>query len=458
MKRIHTKTIFVISIVLILLFGTCGISFYQASRMEFTSTTNQVRLEVNPHVQEVKDGIYEPFQYPYIVARIDGMVEYNDSKVDAILGQKINLQELIQLDESFQKIYPETKKEVFLLESDGQVTEFLVYFIPEREYSISQMKKEWIVSFWPCVLGILISSFLMVGLIHFQKRRILRPISEISSSAKAIIQGNYDLEVVRTYEETVRENEMGDLIYSFELMRDELKEKQLREEQLKQSQQELISCISHDLRTPISTIKAYVEGIRDGIANTEQKQKMFIEIILQKVNLLSKMIQELLECSNAELNQLSIQKEERYLQGFWKPLMKELKIYCKQQEITLEYEMMNEDVIIVIDAKRITELMYNLIENSIKYRSEQPLKIQVNLQRVGDELLIQVIDNGIGIHTDDVGRVFDKFYRADQSRTSNIPGSGLGLSICKYIVEQHAGRIYCKSQIGCEVGFTLPIS
>ena len=101
-------------------------------------------------------------------------------------------------------------------------------------------------------------------------------------------------------------------------------------------------------------------------------------------------------------------------------------------------------------------MLYNLVDNSLKYRREKG-EIEIIAMRQGEDVLVRVLDSGIGISNEDLPHIFDKFYRAEKSRSSSIPGSGLGLSICKYIVENHGGSIYCKNRQGhgCEIGFTI---
>jgi signal transduction histidine kinase len=169
------------------------------------------------------------------------------------------------------------------------------------------------------------------------------------------------------------------------------------------------------------------------------------------------MINELLEYSNAQLNKLDIIKEEIYFLDFFNPLMIEINVFVKQNGLSFSYEQRLENMLVVIDPKRITEVMYNLVENSIKYIGNKQGKITIEAERQDKFVLIKVKDNGIGISPDDIPYVFDKFYRAEKSRSTSIPGSGLGLSICKYIINEHGGEIYCKSSNhnGCEIGFTL---
>lgn len=114
-------------------------------------------------------------------------------------------------------------------------------------------------------------------------------------------------------------------------------------------------------------------------------------------------------------------------------------------------------MIVQMDVKRITEVLYNLIENSLKYIGEENGEIHLSAQITRGVPSFHVKDNGVGIGAEDIPYVFDKFYRAEKSRSSNIPGSGLGLSICKYIVNQHGGEIFCTStkSKGSEFWFTL---
>ncbi|MDD3414968.1 MAG: HAMP domain-containing sensor histidine kinase [Lachnospiraceae bacterium] len=387
----------------------------------------------------------------------DGSVLYSDSIFDYSVGESVKVEEVLQKDQSFGKGTEGYEKEFLVLTDGNQTKGFAIFAVKDSFYQNSNRLKKAVYLFLPIGISILFVMILAFIKSCYLQIRILNPVSEISSSAKEIITGNYDLEVVRDYGSKIAENEMGDLSYSFELMRDELKSKQMREEELKRSQQELISCISHDLRTPISTIKAYGEGLRDGIANTDKKKEEYIKIIIDKTNLLIEMIKELLDISNAQLKKLEIQKQEVYFTKYFEEVMREIQIFARQRSADLVWDNQAADMIVMIDSKRITEVLYNLVENSLKYVKEDPLRIEIIAINMKKGIQIAVKDNGIGIEVDDIPYVFDKFYRAEKSRTSSIPGSGLGLSICKYIIEAHGGTIECKSRksVGCEIIFTI---
>lgn len=456
-NKLFKRNIITAAIIVVVLFVSIILTIYKFITMDFNIYDNDIRILVSEQKNEIEQGFYNKGKYPYIVFGLDGMVLYNDTIFPERSSEFINVQEMIQSDKSFKVNNNGEIKESFVLQQGGKTIGFVVFLIPEKDFlKEGTYTRVWDI-FSPIIFGIIISIIIVIFRTVYCNGRILRPLVEISSSAKAIIKGNYDLEVVRVYEKVINENEVGDLTFSFELMRDELKEKQLREESLKKSQQELISCISHDLKTPISTIKAYSEGLRDGIATSPKGQEDFVKIIISKTDLLIEMINELLEYSNIQLRQLDINRQEVYFLDYFVPLMKEVEVFTKQKSIGFYWEIKTDNMIIKIDQRRITEVLYNLLENSIKYIGEGQGKIEIEVKRQGQGVFIKVKDNGIGISSDDIPYVFDKFYRAEKSRSSSIPGSGLGLSICKYIIEEHGGEIYCKSGYnkGCEIGFTL---
>lgn len=458
-KRLMKGNIVTATIVVaVLLIGTIW-SLLRFHNYKFITHDNKVRLLLSEDKSRLEKGIYEQGRYPYLVFDLEGVVRYSDMAFSLEVGDKVNQQEMLQYDESFTMRNRELSKVNFILEDKGKVTAFAVFLVPKYHIMDYTNWERALSIMTPSIWSILIGILIILTRVIYANMCIFAPIVDISRSANAIIMGNYDVEVVRVYGREIKNNEVGQLIYSFELMRDELKQKQIKEEELKKSQQELISCISHDLKTPLSTIKAYSEGLLDLNITDPNRQKEYVNVILNKTDLLIEMIEELLIYSNAQLNKLDIKMEEIYIHNYLKPLILELEHYIKQNGIEFKAEINVPDVIILMDPKRITEVIYNLVENSLKYIGKQNGIIQIRAEKVESYLLIKILDNGIGISVDDIPYVFDKFYRSEKSRNQSIPGSGLGLSICKYIIEEHHGEIYCKSRYkeGCEIGFTLPI-
>lgn len=414
------------------------------ANMDLTISDNQIRLKLSPAVEEMEQGIFQESEYPALVFSREGNVIYRDGVFARQVKDVVNPNEYLQNGKSLQKLYPDSYQLHYVLMKDGEVSGFAVFLVPMKELEEKSGEKIWWV-LTPVLAGSLtMAILLLLRTLHFT-RKILRPLNEICLSTSEIIKGNYDREVVRTYAGKVRADEIGELTYSFELMRDELKEKQVREEALKKSQQELISCISHDLKTPLSTIKAYTEGLRDRIALSEEMQAEFVEIILRKTDLIIEMTQELLEYSNAQLNQMEMEEKEVYFADFFLPLMEEIKIYVNRNRTEFVYDKNVPNALLRIDVKRFTQVMYNLVENSLKYMGDEIRRLQVETEIQGEYLAVSITDSGPGVDSDDMAYVFERFYRAEKSRSSSIPGSGLGLSICKYIMEKQGGTISCQN-------------
>lgn len=448
MRRQHS-TIAVMAVVF-LLSVSCGIWNYcrHENRKNYVG---KAAILVSGQKDALGKGDFQKSGYPYLLVDEEGNVLYADEEFKKKAGQKVPVEEILSSSTCFLNAGMEQEYYVYrTVLTQGKEQRFLFFLIPYVQMNMGSKTEALYALLRTIIAGMLLVLLIKIGEMRYLRKKIRNPIVEITDSAKEIIYGNYDKEVVRVFDSRVRQSEIGELIFSFELMRDELKNKQIREEQLNRNQKELISCISHDLKTPISTIRAYAEGIRDGVAGTEEIQKEYLAIIIHKTNLLTDMIEELLEYSNACLRKLNIEKQEEYFETYYHQVMSELERYIKQRDALFEWEPIENDVLLKMDKKRITEVFYNLVENSMKYRSEKRrLKIRIFTVQRDNALEIHVKDNGMGILVQDIPFLFDKFYRGEKSRSLSVPGSGLGLSICKYIMEEHGGSISCRE---CEEG------
>lgn len=408
--------------------------------------------------------------YPFVVSDRFGKIVYSEKEEYKHLDT-VNLNEFIQVDQSLYYNDQENVKVSFVLVKNQSTVGFVAFFVPRKEV-VGRDKGEKIVFFFlPILICIGIDVMIYVFYLWYMKQRMVDPVKEMIASSKAIIDGDYSISVVKTKSTKLSSNEIDHLAYQFELMRDELMEKRRREEELNKSQKELISCISHDLKTPISTIKAYGEGLRDGLAKEPEKIQRYAEVIVSKSEVLTKMIHDLLEHSNAELHQLSIEKKEQYFNPYIERVAKELEGLVTYHKMTFHFLNTAPNLLVAFDENRITQVIANLIDNSIKYSQAMidipfdsskrvgTVSLQIKYQAEKHQLLISVRDNGKGIGVTDIPFVFDKFYRGEKSRTTSVSGSGLGLSICKYIVKEHGGEIQCESKLeqGTVFTFTLPV-
>jgi signal transduction histidine kinase len=452
-----------------------GYAYYNHARILVKDQLEMIQQsivdgEFNEAVYEKKILVHNTVTYPMVITDSIGIVVYSD-KEGYSKTSLTNLNEFLQVDQSLYENDKPNIKVSFVLQLKDVNAGYAGFFVP-RSAAVGKEKSEVILDlFSPVILTISIVLFLYLLYLIHMKRRIVLPVQEMIDSSKAMMEGDYSVAVVKTKSSKLSSNEIDHLAYQFELMRDELKEKRRREEELNKSQKELISCISHDLKTPISTIKAYGEGLRDGMAKDPDKIQRYAEVIVAKAEVLTKMIRDLLEHSNAELHQLTITKKEQYFNDYINKVAKEFEGLVNHQEMNFTYVNSAPNLLISFDENRITQVIANLIDNSIKYSQNLGdmesckkgkngnIDLLVSYEETSKHLCITVRDNGNGIGAMDIPFVFDKFYRGEKSRTMSISGSGLGLSICKYIVDEHGGEIMCDSRQdkGTEFMIRLPV-
>lgn len=466
-------------IIILFLTGSICISIYNFKNYKELSFYNQARIlaadelvALEAAMNQTEYGLAPVVagRYPYVLLDLEGKVLNDSEEFNLKSGDYVNLKEVVQFDNSF---YQKNKKDVraaFVISGSSKtfqpereirdrVTGFALFLIPREDMEGYSGVRLDLFLFMPMLTAVLLTVLLFLYRTVYLKHHILTPMKEISESAQAILSGNYDIPVVKIQGNNLNLNEVDELTFGFELMRDKLKENKEKEERLKRSQKELISCISHDLKTPISTIKAYSEGLRDGLADTPEKKEKYYAILIKKAELLNHMISDLLEHSNAELNELKIIKKEHYFLEYIYKLEKDMKEMAESRGFRFECVKSVPDILVNMDENRITQVITNLIDNSMKYTNSNGgiIRIITDHDSINHQIIISVKDNGSGISTEDIPYVFDLFYRAEKSRTMSIPGSGLGLSICKYIIEQHGGTISLNSRADEGTEFTFSI-
>ncbi len=407
-------------------------------RVDYNSLVYKVEAAANTN----SDELASVSEVPFTLVGLDGRVVYTQG-MDYAVGQQLNLHTISTVNSS----YHEYKIPVI---HDGEQFGTLLVGFNGDEYRKPILYP--IALFSPILLGLFVMIICIYKLLKVLKQDVFYPIEELHDTTKNIMGGN--LASPLTYD---FEGQIGSLCHDFELMRCELQQSYLREQEYKEKETLLLASISHDLKTPIANITGYVEGILYDVVEEKEDIKNYARIILNKTNSLNKLIDDILEHSKAHLNQFSIQKEEVYAKEFFAKLLQDIELDAKQKEFEFTYESA-PNILLSLDARRIVQVMHNIVENSIKYGKTNG-KINTSFSILNDMLIVAVEDNGIGISAGDLPFIFDKFYRGDKARTQGIAGSGLGLNISKYIVEQHGGKIECDSilGVGTKIMFSLNI-
>ncbi|MDO4617269.1 MAG: HAMP domain-containing sensor histidine kinase [Lachnospiraceae bacterium] len=396
-------------------------------------------LEDNAYLNQLNERIstYSGF----LVVRKDSDIYYNGNSSAS--------------DSVVQKVLPafgEEDADTFvLLESGGRYlvrqVDFLFSdssegsaFILINTNQLSPTVKSWLFSM---ILLIILLLALTSSLVSFWiYRSVIIPLNGLKKAAQEIRDGNLDFSV-----DHCGITEIDDLCSDFEEMRLRLKESADERVKNDQDSKELISNISHDLKTPITAVKGYCEGIIDGVADTPEKLDRYIRTIYNKTIEMDRLINELTLYSKINTNKIPYTFTKIHISDYFADCVEELQLDLQAKQVEFTYfNYLTEDSIVIADAEQLSRVINNIVSNAVKYMNKPHKIINMRLRDVGDFVQIEVEDNGRGIAQKDLPRIFERFYRTDASRNSSRGGSGIGLSIVRKIVEDHGGKVWATSK------------
>ena len=303
-------------------------------------------------------------------------------------------------------------------------------------------------------LVILIFTSVSVGLWIYIS--VATPLVKLRKATQNIKDGNLDFVL-----DVEGADEFAELCRDFEEMRRRLKESAEEKLVLDKENKELISNISHDLKTPITAVKGYVEGIMDGVADTPEKMDRYVRTIYNKTVEMDHLINELTFYSKIDTNRIPYTFSKLNVEDYFSDCAEEVGLELETRGIQLCYaNYVDSDVQVIADGEQIRRVIHNIISNAIKYMDKgKGMKgiIQIRVKDVGDFVQVEIEDNGKGIAAKDLPYIFDRFYRTDVSRNSAKGGSGIGLSIVRKILEDHGGKVWATSRedIGTIMYFVL---
>lgn len=279
-------------------------------------------------------------------------------------------------------------------------------------------------------------------------KKIMAPVQALDQAAQRVTEG--DLSGRIAYQ---AEDEFKPVCDSFDLMQEHLQEELEKNKAYEKARTDMVSGISHDLRTPLTSIKGYVKGMLDGIANTPEKQQEYLKITYRKSCDMERLLAKLFYFSKLETGNMPFLMQIVDMQEF-------LQDYVEEKEVTIALDWKNtESVTCQIDREQMLRVLDNLVENACKYaRSEEPLCLRMTAFLIKKQrLCIDFYDNGKGMDAEKIGHVFEQFYRGDEARNAACDGNGLGLYVCRYIMEKQGGSIRAENHAGFHVIMELPI-
>ena len=289
---------------------------------------------------------------------------------------------------------------------------------------------------------VLILIFTSMVLTNWIQRGVFTPVNQLNTAMQQIAEGNLEYRLSND-----EKGEIGELYRNYEDMRLRLKESLDEKFEHEKQNRELISNISHDLKTPITAVKGYVEGIMDGVADTPEKMDKYIKTIYNKANDMDRLINELTIYSGIDNNRIPYNFHRINVAEYFGDCVEEVGLDLESKNIRLNYEdLVSPETQIIADPEQIKRVINNIISNSVKYLDKENGVIDIRILDEVDSIRVEIEDNGKGIAAKDLPNIFERFYRTDASRNSSQGGSGIGLSIVRKIIEDHGGYIWATSK------------
>ena len=411
------------------------------NKISYTLKESPENFENLEYIEELNQGLKHSFSY--LILRKEDDIIYSGNR---------NNQDIEPLLPAFGEFntdieggfYIDASNPFLLKQKDfyfSDKSQGSIFIITDVKNILPQLKNSARQMFFAYILIAVLTAILLVYWIYFS---IIRPLNTLKKATGEIKEGNLEYSIKGD-----PKDEIGQLCIDFEEMRIRLKD--LIENQIKseENRKELFGNISHDLKTPITAIKGYAEGIMDGVADTPEKKEKYIKTIYNKANSMSALVDELLLYSKIDGNNMAYHFSRININDFFEDCIGEvsLDLEVKNTKITYHNEV-DKSTTILADPIQLKKVINNIIINGVKYIEKPKATIDINIKDLDKDILISIKDNGEGIHKKDIPYVFERFYRSDESRNSMKGGTGLGLSIAKKIVEDHKGQIWLDSEVG----------
>ncbi|MTI57072.1 sensor histidine kinase [Geosporobacter ferrireducens] len=371
-------------------------------------------------------------------------LENKQAQIQLMPFKGITTDEMNALNKQQDIIYVRLQDFYFSDRSEGSV--YLAFDTVPLEAEYFKLRSIFIIF---AILSMIIANGILTLLVYHS---IMKPLKELEHASNAIKEGNFNYRIKNVFND-----EFGAVISSFEGMREQLKKSLQVQHQYEENRKILLTHISHDLKTPITSIKGYIEGIRDGVADTPEKMKKYIDTIYRKAGDMNELIDNLFLFSKLDLQKYHFDFKIFDIVHYIKDMAEELQFDLQKKAVVLDLEYPDKEISVIGDGNNLRRVILNIIDNAIKYAGQDQIHIFIRIKEMQDHVLLEFKDNGKGISKEAQSYVFDEFYRADPSRNMNTYGSGLGLAIIKKIIEEHGGKVWIESEIHCgtSIFFTL---
>lgn len=279
-------------------------------------------------------------------------------------------------------------------------------------------------------------SVLFAILAYATERSIDGPMRELMLAAEKVSEGEYAYRIKRYSKDSI-----GDVSRAFDRMAERLEAADQTNRRHVEERQEMMASISHDLRTPLTVVKMHVAALLEGVADTQEKKSRSLAVIESRIDSIEQMIDELFVYSKLELGQTEFLMHAVDMRRFMEDVLSEWQEEKDPQFVQVQLHASGASPMAAVDGDKMKRVIINILENALRYGGPGVRQIHCTVSSSENTVSIDLADDGYGVPEEELGRLFERFYRGDTSRSSGIPGSGLGLCIAKKIVEGHSGRI-----------------
>jgi signal transduction histidine kinase len=274
-------------------------------------------------------------------------------------------------------------------------------------------------------------------------RGMTQPLRDMAEAARRMETGDY---TTRVY--TATRDEVGQLAAAFNRMSREL-------ENLETSRRELVANVSHELKTPITAIRAHLENLLDGV---EEPDTETLQVMLSQSERLGRLVEQLLDLSKLESGDVPLRRERVSLAPLVSQVMSEIEVASADRDVNVSSDLPDDLPPVEADSERVHQVIFNLVDNAVRFTPEGG-EVRIEAHRHNGSIEVRVADTGVGIPPEALPRLFERFYRVDPARARGDGGTGIGLAIARSVVEAHGGTIRAESEpgLGSTFTFDLPI-
>lgn len=440
---------------------------------ESNLSLNQVRLKVNPlllaleqnhqhlNEQNIREDIRSTARETGVLLtylNLDGKVILSSDPISE--GKQVNLRTALHYDlhHATQATDSNDLLDIAFPVMDGPVGSQIgnaIFSIPQAMVTVQQPMTFPVILISALMLLSLILSLFLFWMKRKLDKHLLSPIHQLKQHAESILKGNYEEKIQYN-----RNDELLEVYAMFDLMRTEIKHMSEQRIQQEQAQKELITNISHDIKTPITTIKAYIEAIEEGLCNDQETLMEYMGVMRTHTDKTARLVEDLLVHALQELGQISVETHEMYSGPILETMLKPIEHVVLTKGLIYKGPKYIPNVLIAIDPTRIEQVISNLAANALKHTAPGDT-IHIDMELESGHLKVTIADSGQGIRVQDMPFVFQRYFKGQASHAEQRvqEGTGLGLSICQSIIEAHGGHISFTSKEGqgTTFRFYLPI-